>query len=118
MTELRKFRINAHDIVTDDVEFYFQVATVPNNAILCDFCVSDEGIWYYKRKSKILSRSENANSRGSVDGFISMVDLQALFTALGKAKLGNYDENSEQRLKITRSGNKVIIEAAPVVAEE
>jgi hypothetical protein len=105
------FRINGFDNVTDSIEFYFKADREADDSLICNFCVADEGIFYYRKGSKILSHRENANARYTPDGFVSMEDLGDLFEALKKAKLAFYNEGREKQLKITRQGKKVIIEA-------
>ena len=118
MSKLRMFRINGFDNVTNSIEFYFKADREIDNSLICNFCVGDEGIFYYRKGSKILSRRENVNARSTPDGFISMEDLGDLFEALKKAGLAFYEKGCEKQLKITRQGKKVIIEQAEIEGEE
>ena len=110
MSQIRMFRINGFDNVTDSIEFYFKADRESNGKLICNFCVSDEGIFYYRKGSKILTGKENANARYTHDGFISMADLGDLFEKLAKAGLAYYEEGKEKKWKITRQGKKVTIE--------
>ncbi len=114
MSAIRKYRVNGRDI-TDNIEVYFKVAQ-EDGLLLCNLCVTDEGIYYYRAGSKILSPKENANARDSDDGFISMEDLKDLFEMLRKAKL--FTDEEGKHLKITKQGRKVIIEEEPAESTE
>jgi len=104
MSRIRKYRINCGDI-TDSTEFYFKFER-KNRKLLCNLCLSDEGLFYYRPKSQILSPKENLNARNSYDGYVSAEDLFELFEALRKAGL-----NDDSKLNISRVGRKVTIEA-------
>ncbi|OQY98853.1 MAG: hypothetical protein B6D41_01990 [Chloroflexi bacterium UTCFX4] len=106
------FRINGFDNITDSIEFYFKADREDERSLICNFCVADDGIYYYRKGSQILSPKENRNTRNTPHGFISMEDLGSLFEALRKAKLHDFENENEKHLKITRHGRKVIIEEA------
>ena len=99
------FRVNAYDPVTYGIEVYYKIED-DNGHVLCNLCVADDGIYYYKAKSRILTRNENANARFTSNGFIPMEELATLFEALTRAGL------SSEKLKFTarRKGSTVTIE--------
>lgn len=109
MSEISKYRVNGFDIDKNSTEFYFKVKGADEYA-LGSFCVADDGIYFYRIKSKILTPGENANTRNTFDGYISMENLKELFEALRKAKLRDSDERAS--LKFKRNGKTVIIEEA------
>ena len=85
MSTIRKYRVNGFDI-TDSTEFYFKIGK-EDRLLLCSFCVADEGIYYSQaRGSKIISPKENARTRYTTDGFLSMEDLKDLFEMLRRAE--------------------------------
>jgi predicted transcriptional regulator len=104
------FRINGYDSVTDNVEFYFKADRGDDNSLICNFCIAGEGIFYYRKGSKILTRNETPRARETIDAFISMQDLGNLLEMLRKARLAEYEEGRETQLKITKQGRRVIIE--------
>lgn len=106
MSCIRKYRVNAGDLVSTS-EFYFKVEG-HGGKMLCNFCVGDDGVYYYRAKSQILSPKENRKTRNTFDGFISMENLTQLFEALRKAQLGTAAENGA--LRIRRERRSVIIE--------
>lgn len=111
MSKIRSFRINGEDNVAKGIEFYFKAENENDGRMICNFCVADDGIWYYRTGSKILSRKENRSSRNSADGFISMETLNQLFEALRKAGLGWYEYAEENpRFAVTRSRKQIILE--------
>jgi len=112
MSTIRMYRVNGFDI-TDSTEFYFKIGN--EDRLLCSFCVADESIYYYRRGSKIISPKENARTRYTTDGFLSMEDLKDLFEMLRRADLASFEGG--KNLKISRHGKKVIIEAAPPEAD-
>lgn len=114
MSTIRAYRVNGRDIM-DSTEFYFKIAK-EDELLLCNFAVADEGIYYYKARSRILTLKENARTRDSTDGFISMEDLKDLFEMLRKVKLITSEKGTN--LKITKQGRKVIIEKAPAELDE
>jgi hypothetical protein len=120
MSRIRMFRVNGYDNTTDGVEFYFKVEGEADGSLLGTLVVADEGIFYYRKHSKILTDKENANARFTPDGFISMHDSVTLFEKLTKAGLASYEEGSERRLEITkaRASKRVIIEEADDRVEE
>ncbi len=113
MSTIRKYRVNGFDI-TDSTEFYFKIGK-EDRLLLCSFCVADEGIYYYRRGSKIISPKENTRTRYTTDGFLSMEDLKDLFEMLRRADLTRPE--GEKNLKISRHGKKVIIEESPPEAD-
>jgi len=115
MSEIRKFRVNGFDTDSNSTEFYFKVDQ-DNGLLLCTFCIADDGLYYYRARSKILSPKENANARETFDGFISMEDLKDLFEMLRKAKL--VFQSEREKFKLSRQGRKVNIEEAEVDDEE
>jgi hypothetical protein len=106
------FRINGFDSVTKRIEFYFKADRESDGKLICNFCVADQGIFYYRKGSKILTGKETDRARFSHDGFISMEDLGELFEVLKKAGLSDFDPDVEKQWKITRHGKKVTIEPA------
>jgi hypothetical protein len=106
------FRINGFDSVTKSIEFYFKADRESDDKLICNFCVADQGIFYYRKGSKILTGKETDRARYSHDGFISMEDLGELFEELGKAGLSNFEPEVEKQWKITRKGKRVAIELA------
>ncbi len=117
MSAILKYRVNHADITdnSDGTEFYLKIDQ-EDGSHLCNFCISDVGIYYYKPRSKILSPKETARARRSTDSYISMEDLKDLLEVLRQARLVTYEEGKS--LKITRQGRKVILEAAPDVPDE
>lgn len=112
MSKIGAFRINGYDNgIRESVEFYFK-AHRKDNSLICNFCVADEGIYFYRKGSKILTRNETDRARWTVDGFISMDDLCDLFEALKKAGLHRFEDEREKKLSIRRKGRQVIIEEA------
>ena len=118
MSRLRMFRINGYDSVTDDIEFYFKADRDDDNSLICNFRVAGEGIFYYRKGSKILTRHETSGSRETIDAFISMQDLGNLLEMLRKARLAGYEEGRESQLKITRQGKRVVVERGDERDEE
>jgi hypothetical protein len=94
------FRVN-HADVTDSTDFYFKVER-DDGKLLCNFCMADDGLFYYRAKSQILSPKENWKSRDSYDGFLSMENLRDIFEAIKKADLGDYAEESKLAVKKQR----------------
>jgi hypothetical protein len=115
VNQIRMFRLNAFDPVAGKrrFEFYLKAEKFGNDnksSVICNFCVADEGVYYYTKGSKILSRKESPTALGTPNGFLSMETLNTLFQMLMKARLGRYEELNEGRLKITKKGRQVIIE--------
>jgi hypothetical protein len=111
MSQIRNFRINGFDNVTNRVEFYFK-ADRQDGSLICNFCVDDDGVHCYAKGSRILTPKENKNTRSTVTALIAMEDLAELFKALRKAGLHGWANDGDRHLKITRRGKKVIIEEA------
>jgi hypothetical protein len=105
MSNIKMFRVNAYDPVTHGVEVYCKIEDA-DGYILGNLCIADDGIYYYRAKSRILTRNENANARFTANGFISMENLKALFEALIKAGLSTEEITFTARKK----GNTVTIE--------
>jgi uncharacterized protein YjhX (UPF0386 family) len=106
------FRLNAFDPVTgkERFEFYFKPEEIDEKdrrSVICNFCAADEGLYYYRTQSRILTPKENKYTRNTFDGFMSMETLKNLFEMLKKAHLVEYEGAS---FKITRKGKQVIIE--------
>ncbi len=118
MSRLRMFRINGYDCVTNGIEFYFKADRGDDRSLICNFCIGGEGIFYYRKGSKILTRNETPRARETIDAFIAMEDLGDLLEALRKAGLAEYEGGKEKQLKITKQGRKVIIEQADDRAEQ
>lgn len=93
MSEIKNFRVNGFDptVEKNSVEFYFKTVDDDNN-ILCSFVICDEGMYYYRPRSGILTPKENKNTRDTYDGFLSMENLKLLFESTIKAKLCDEDE--------------------------
>lgn len=107
MSYIRKYRVNSGDIVSTS-GFYFKVEG-GGGKMLCNLCVGNAGIYYYRAKSQILSPKESKKTRDTYDGFISMENLTQLFVELQEAQLGTATERGT--LKIKRERRSVIIEA-------
>jgi hypothetical protein len=108
MSKIKAFRVNAFDTVTDEVEFYCKIKD-EEERVLCNLCIADGGIYYYRTGSHILTPNEKAQTRSSYDGSLSMDTLKTLFEALIKAGLTSEFEDST-KLHIMRQGKRVIIE--------
>ena len=117
MSAIRKYRVNHGDITDepDGTDFYLKIDR-EDGFHLCNFCVSGEGIYYYKPKSKILSPKETARARRSSDSFISMEDLKDLLEKLRLARLVTYAPGKS--LIVRKDRRKVIIELAPDESEK
>lgn len=109
MSLIRMFRVNAFDPVTQGVEIYFKAENDDDRSVIANFCVADDGIYYYRKRSKILSRKETKRARETPNGFISMETLTELFETLVNARLARREEDGK-KLKITRHGKSVTIE--------
>ena len=107
MSAISKFRVNGFDTEKKSTEFYFKVQAT-DAKLLCNFCVADEGVYYYRINSRIMTPGENKKTRGTVDGFISMENLKELFEMLITAKLHGIDKL--KGLKFKKQGKTVIIE--------
>lgn len=107
MSTIRMFRINGHDLAKG-VQFFCKIE---NNEgyLLGTICIDDEGLYYYRTGSNILSANESEGTRASFDSFISMEELQELFEALMKVGY-SYDPNEAFRFKVSKQGKKIIIE--------
>lgn len=105
MSKIQRFRVNAYDPVTDEIEVYCKIED-DDGYVLGNLCIAGDGIYYYRAKSRILTRNENANARTTPNSFIAMEDLMALFEALIKAGL------SEEEIAFTsrKKGHIVTIE--------
>jgi hypothetical protein len=90
----------------DCTDFYFKVED-DNQEVVGDFRVADEGIYYYRKGSRILSPDENDKSRDSDNGFISMEDLVHLFETFIEA--GVVVDTVGQQLEICRQRRSVVI---------
>ncbi len=113
MSEIEMFRVNYGDNVTGNgVEFYFRAQTESDRRQICNFCVSEEGIFYYRKGSRIFTPGEDDDTRSTPDGFIAMEDLCNMFEELRRANLHRYEEGIETKLKGSAKGRKVIIELA------
>lgn len=87
MSEIKMFRINGWDSVAgkENIEFYFKIADDSDGKIMFNLVVGGDGIYYYPRKSQILSPEENENTRENYK-MISMPNLQKIFEALKECK--------------------------------
>jgi hypothetical protein len=108
------FRINGHDPVGKEgkgLEFFYKVGVEEEGRrVLCNLCIDDDGIFYYRAKSSILSPGENKRTRTTYNCYLSMEELKDLFEALIKAGL-DYESDDVRRFHISRKRNTVIIEA-------
>jgi hypothetical protein len=109
MSKIKTFRINAFDTVTDDIEFYCKIKD-EEERVLCNLCIADGGIYYYRKGSQILTPSEKETNRKTYDASLSMEDLKDIFEALIKAGL-THESEDEKKLHIKRQGKCVIIAA-------
>ena len=119
MSTIRMFRINGHDPVGREgkgLEFFYKVfykvgvEEEERRRVLCNLCIDDDGIFYYRAKSSILSPGENKRTRTTYNCYLSMEELKDLFEALIKAGL-DYESDDVKRFHISRNRNTVIIEA-------
>jgi len=112
MAKIRMFRVNSGDVVTKGMEFYYKIED-DEGKVLCNLCIGDDGISYYRPKSRILSRDENKRTRATADGYITMEELTHLFEAL---KIAHLDSEGAD-YQITRQRNKVVIEKGKALLE-
>jgi hypothetical protein len=84
MSKIRMFRVNGNDICRN-TEFYFKVEN-DSRHVICDLCVADDGIHYFRDGSQILSPEENERTRSTPDFFVRMEDLEVLFEKLMQIK--------------------------------
>ena len=109
MSKIKAFRINAFDTVTNEIEFYCKIND-EEEKVLCNICIANDGIYYYRKGSQILTPSEKEANRNTYDASISMEDLKDIFEELIKAKF-IYESDSAKKLSVKRKGKQVIIEA-------
>jgi len=107
MSEFRSFRIGWNLFDDSRTDFYFKVEDGEQH-VLCNFCIAKEGLYYYKAGSRILSNTENENTRNSWDGFLSFEKLDNLFKKLDEIGCSCSD-GDDSLLNIEMSGAEIII---------
>ena len=106
MSKIRKFRLNGFDLI-DSPEFYVRVDDDADRA-LCKLALDDDGLYYYRSQSQILSRYENARTRNTPHYYLTMEELKDLFEALIKTGWPD-DAKKPRRFEIQRRGKEVAI---------
>jgi len=104
MSTIRKYRVDGHN----SPEFYYKIQD-NNGRVIFNLCLDEEGVYFYKARSSILSSGENQGTRQSYDGYLSMEELKDLFDALKKAGL-NFESEDVRRFRIRKQRNTVVIE--------
>jgi len=108
MAVFNKFRVSKNLFDDGAIEFYFKIEDDKGH-IMCDFCVSEEGLYYYRRKSQVLSPREHKGTVGSWDGFLSFDKLNQLFKKLEDIGC-SFRDGDDTSLKIRKSGSRIILE--------
>lgn len=106
MSSIVTFRINGYDnsINKDSVEFFLKIVD-DDDKVLCNFSIRDDGIYYYRPRSSILSPTESDQSRATDNGFLSMENLKDLFETMAAADL----DPRKKLLEIKTNKNKLEI---------
>ena len=106
MSEIRYFRLNGYDLINSP-EFYVRVDD-DNGRAICKLAIDNDGLFYYRPKSQILSDGENEGTRNTPHYYLSMEELKELFEALIKTGLPD-NKNQPKRFSIKARGKEVTI---------
>lgn len=78
MSRFKSFRIGSNLFDDNEIEFYFKVKN-DQGYILGNFLLAEDGLYYYRRGSHVLTPQENEQTRSTYDGFISFEELKEQF---------------------------------------
>jgi hypothetical protein len=107
MSKIRSFRIDKNLFGRGVTEFYFKIED-SNDHLIGNFAVAEDGIYYYRIGSQILTRQENDQTLATYEGFMSFEKLKELFEKL--LEIGwTLDHGDDSLVKIERRGSKIII---------
>jgi len=107
VSTFNKFRVSKNLFDDGAIEFYFKIQDDEGH-VICDFCVSEDGLYYYRRKSLVLSPKEHKGTVGSWDGFLSFEKLDQLFKKLEETGCSFRDGN-DSPLSIKEEGSRIIL---------
>jgi hypothetical protein len=101
MGGLRAYRTGWNLNGSQSTEFYFKVEN-DGGRVIGTFLVDEDGLYYYKPKSSILTPSESGGTQNTYDGYISFRDLSKIMNGL------NADD--DKKLKIRCKKSQVLIQ--------
>ncbi len=104
MSSIRMFRLNGYDpYAGGKLKFYCKVQD-GDEYVMCNFCISDDGLYHYPRGAHILTKNEY-EAENIKSTYISHENLNKLFTVL--KDLEWFD--GEAKLEISVEGKKIFI---------
>jgi hypothetical protein len=104
MSGFRSFQVWSD---TSGTEFYFKIEDDENH-VLCDFRFDKKGLYYYTRKSQVLSEKEKPSTLESWDSFLSLEKLYDLFQKLHEIGC-IFPERDDSSLNIKKDISKITI---------
>jgi len=107
MSRFRTFKIDGNSFDNRDMELYFKIDDDQEH-VMANFCVTGEGLYYYKPRSHILSPNESEKTKSSADGFLSFEKLKEIFEAL--PAIGHTADSDIEEIIISQSEQMLILE--------
>jgi hypothetical protein len=111
MSRFRTFKIDGNSFDKRDMELYFKIEDDQEH-VMANFCVTGEGLYYYKPRSHILSPNESEDTKSSYDGFLSFEKLKEIFEAL--PAIGHKADSDIEEI-ISQSEQVLILEHKPFI---
>jgi hypothetical protein len=96
MSRLRGYRTGSNLNGSGRTEFYFKVEN-DSGKLIGTFLVDENGLYFYKPKSFILTPNENEDTLCSYNGFISFKDLAKIMDGL------NANDDKQLKIKCNKS---------------
>ena len=102
MTRLRTFRVDGWRLDRGESSFLVKVENDEEH-LEGTFCMTGDGIYFYRPGSRIMTPNENEDTRETYDGYISFEALKKIFESLSEIGWGR----KRHDISVIRNGNKI-----------